>query len=294
VSRQVAILVNPTSGKGRGGRYAPVAAKVLQDAGLDVSPLAGRDASEALDLARQVVEERPAALVVVGGDGIVNLGLQAVAGTDVPLGIIPAGTGNDFARLLEIPRRQPERAAAIVASWNIRTVDAGRAAGRWFAGVLSSGFDSAVNERGNRMRWPKGRSRYNLAILAELGVFRPAPYRIVLDGSVVEREAMLVAVGNGVSYGGGMKVTPGAVLDDGEFAITVLKSISKLEFLRVFPRVYSGSHVEHPAVEVYSAKTIELAADGMTAYADGERFGTLPITAECVPGAWRVLAPPSR
>ena len=117
---------------------------------------------------------------------------------------------------------------------------------------------------------------------------------LALDGTIVEREAMLVAVGNGVSYGGGMKVTPGAVLDDGEFAITVLKSISKLEFLRVFPRVYSGSHVEHPAVEVYSAKTIELAADGMTAYADGERFGTLPITAECVPGAWRVLAPPSR
>ena len=115
-----------------------------------------------------------------------------------------------------------------------------------------------------------------------------------LDTERSQREAMLVAVGNGVSYGGGMKVTPGAVLDDGEFAITVLKSISKLEFLRVFPRVYSGSHVEHPAVEVYSAKTIELAADGMTAYADGERFGTLPITAECVPGAWRVLAPPSR
>jgi diacylglycerol kinase (ATP) len=293
VSRQVALLVNPTSGKGRGGRYAPIVAKALQDAGFHVSPLAGRDAREALDLARQAVAQHPDALVVIGGDGMVNLGLQAVAGTDVPLGLIPAGTGNDFARLLNIPRGQPEQAAAIVVDWNVRTVDAGRAAGRWFAGVLSSGFDSAVNERGNRMRWPKGRSRYNLAILAELGVFRPAPYRIVLDGTVVEREAMLVAVGNGVSYGGGMKVAPHARLDDGELAVTVLKSISKLEFLRVFPKVYSGRHVEHRAVEVYSAKTVELEADGMTAYADGERFGSLPITAECVPNAWRVLATPS-
>ena len=141
------------------------------------------------------------------------------------------------------------------------------------------------------MRWPKGRSRYNLAILAELRVFRPVPFTIVLDGTEHTAEAMLVAVGNGTSYGGGMKVTPGARVDDGLLEVTVLGRISKPEFLRVFPKVYKGTHVEHPAVTVHAAREVSLRAPDVVAYADGERVQPLPVDVTCVPGALQVLVP---
>jgi diacylglycerol kinase (ATP) len=219
------------------------------------------------------------------------MALQVVAGTATPLGIVPAGTGNDIARSLGLPLEDPVAAVDLLATAEPRAVDLGRALGRWFGGVLSSGFDSMVNERANRMSWPRGRSRYNVAIAAELRTFRPVPFVLELDGERWETEAMLVAVGNGVSYGGGMKVCPGAQMDDGLFDVTVLGPVSKVEFVRVFPQVYSGAHVNHPAVTVRRATTVSLAATGVTAYADGERVALLPVTCDVLPGALQVLAP---
>lgn len=291
MARTVALLVNPTSGMGRGARAATAALTRLRERGLSVNPMAGRDSAEAVAMAHQAVADGYDAIVAVGGDGMLHLVLQAVAGTSTPLGVIPAGSGNDFAMLLGLDPHRPETAAEVVARWNVRTVDAGRVGASWFAGVLSSGFDSAVNERANRMTWPKGRMRYNLAILAELRTFHALPFRLVLDGVPMEREAMLVAVGNGVSYGGGMRICPGAQIDDGLLAVTVLEKISKPEFLRVFPTVYKGRHIEHPAVSVHEARYVELEADGAIAYADGERIAALPVSAEVVPGALQVLSP---
>lgn len=291
MSRSVALLVNPTSGMGRGSREGAAALARLRERGVDVHPMAGRDGAQAAELARRAVADGYDALVAVGGDGMLHLALQAVAGTEVALGVVPSGSGNDFARLLGLEPHQPEAAADVIAAGDVRTIDAGRVGSTWFAGVLSSGFDSAVNERANRMRWPKGRMRYNVAIVAELGVFHAMPFRILLDDVPLETEAMLVAVGNGVSYGGGMRVCPGARIDDGLLAVTVLSKISKLEFLRVFPKVYDGTHVDHPAVTVHEARRVTLEAEHAIAYADGEPLQPLPVTVECVPGAVRVLAP---
>jgi len=291
VTREIALLVNPTSGKGRGARLCEPVAERLRAHGCRVDVVVGRDADEAFDQARNRVAKGVDALVAVGGDGLVNMALQVVAGTDTPLGIIPAGTGNDVARSLGLPLAHPDVAVDLLVASPARPVDAGRAAGRWFGGVLSSGFDSMVNERANRMTWPPGRSRYNVAILAELRTFRPVPFVLELDGARWETEAMLVAVGNGTSYGGGMQVCPGADMGDGLFDVTVLGPISKLEFVRVFPQVYSGRHVEHPAVTVRRARTVSLAAAGVTAYADGERVAVLPVTCDVVPGAVQMLAP---
>jgi diacylglycerol kinase (ATP) len=291
VPREIALLVNPTSGKGRGARLCEPVAQRLRGHGYDVDIVVGRDADEAFDQVRNRVAKGVDALVAVGGDGLVNMALQVVAGTRTPLGIVPAGTGNDIARSLGLPLDEPVAAVDLLATAEPRAVDVGRALGRWFGGVLSSGFDSMVNERANRMRWPRGRSRYNLAIAAELRTFRPVPFVLELDGERWETEAMLVAVGNGVSYGGGMKVCPGAVMDDGLFDVTVLGPISKLEFVRVFPQVYSGAHVDHPAVTVRRAKCVSLAATGVTAYADGERVAQLPVTCDVLPGALQMLAP---
>ncbi|MDT7572003.1 MAG: diacylglycerol kinase [Actinomycetota bacterium] len=290
MTRRIALLVNPTSGKGRGGRLLdPVAARLRAD-GTEVDVVVGRDADEAFDRLRDRVAAGVDGVVAVGGDGLVNLALQVVAGTELPLGVVPAGTGNDFARALGIPLDQPMQAADLVVRGGTTAVDLGRANGRWFGGVLGSGFDSMVNERANRMTWPTGRSRYNVAIVLELRTFRPVPYVLELDGEPWTTEAMLVAVGNSPSYGGGMKVCPDADLHDGLLDVTVLGPISKPEFLRVFPTVYKGTHVHHRAVTVRRARSVVLQSEGVTAYADGERVSVLPVRCEAVPSALHVFA----
>ncbi|MGZ4589644.1 MAG: diacylglycerol kinase [Actinomycetes bacterium] len=291
MTKEIALLVNPTSGKGRGARLAEPVACRLREAGAQVDVVVGRDADEAFDRVRDRVARGVDAVVAVGGDGLVHMALQVVAGTHLPLGVIPAGSGNDFARSLGLPLNDPVKAADHILSGQVRQVDLGRASGRWFGCVLSSGFDSMVNERANRMSWPNGRARYNLAILAELRTFRAVPFELVLDGERWETEAMLVAVGNGSSYGGGMRVCPDARLDDGLLDVTVLGKISKPEFVRIFPTVYKGTHVRHPAVTVRRARHVSLHAEGVTAYADGERVSVLPVSCEAVPRALHVLAP---
>jgi diacylglycerol kinase (ATP) len=291
VARRIALLVNPTSGRGRGARAGAIAAARLREHGLHVRELAGVDAAHAATLARRAVDDGHDAVVAVGGDGMMHIVLQTIAGTGTPLGLVPAGSGNDFARMLGLPAHDPRAAADVIAAGTTRTVDAARVGDRWYAGVLSSGFDSQVNERGNRMRWPRGRARYDIAILAELRVFRPLRYRMVLDGTPHDVEAMLIAVGNGSSYGGGMRICPDAEVDDGLLDVTVLSRIGKPTFIRVFPTVFAGTHVRHPAVRVHRVHTVRLEAAGVPAYADGERVGLLPVEVTCAPGALQVLVP---
>lgn len=289
--RDVALLVNPTAGRGRGARVGRVAGERLTAAGIAVRVLQGRDVREAADLAREAVADGAGALVVVGGDGMVHLGVQAVAGTSTPLGVVPAGTGNDLARALGLPLRDARGAAEVVVAGVRRHIDLGRSEGQWFAGVVAAGFDARVNDRVNRMRWPHGPRRYDLATLAELGVFRPISYRMDLDGETSEFEAMLVAVGNIPSYGGGLRITPDASLDDGAFDVVVVAPVSKATLVRVFPRVRRGTHLTHPAVSVRRARSVRLDAAGVTAYVDGERLGPLPRSFEVVPAAVEVFAP---
>ncbi|MFJ3703668.1 MULTISPECIES: diacylglycerol kinase [Streptomyces] len=296
MTSEITLFVNPTAGSGRGARAAQPAASALRDAGFSVRTVLGEDADDALRRAREAVAGGTGALVAVGGDGMMSLALQAVAGTSTPLGAVAVGTGNDFARALGLPIRDPAAAGRLAAealkAGTARPIDLGRVGERWFGSVLASGFDSRVNDRGNRMRWIGGRFKYDLAILAELAAFRPIPYRLELDGGpVTEIEATLIAVGNGTTYGGGMRICADAVMDDGLFDVTVVGDCSRATLLKVFPRVYRGTHLGHPAVTVHRVSSISLAAAGVTAYADGEPLGALPLTATCVPGAARVLAP---
>lgn len=295
MTSEITLFVNPTAGRGRGARAAQPAAAALRDAGFSVRTVLGSDAADALRRARAAVDGGTGALIAVGGDGLVSLALQAVAGTPTPLGVIAAGTGNDFARALGLPVRDPAAAGRLAARAlkddSPRAVDLGRVGGGWFGTVLASGFDSRVNDRGNRMRWPAGRFKYDLAMVAELAALKPVPYRMTLDdGTEREIEATLIAVGNGSSYGGGMRICAGAELDDGLFDVTVVGDCSRTELLKVFPTVYRGTHLRHPKVTVHRTARITLAAPGLTGYADGEALGPLPLTAECVPAAVRVLS----
>ncbi|MES9556278.1 MULTISPECIES: diacylglycerol kinase [unclassified Streptomyces] len=298
MTSEITLFVNPTAGRGRGAHAAQPAASALRDAGFSVRTVLGEDADDALRRARAAVAGGTGALIAVGGDGMMSLALQAVAGTMTPLGVVAVGTGNDFARALGLPIRDPAAAGRLAAEalkdGAVREIDLGRVGERWFGSVLASGFDSRVNDRGNRMRWVGGRFKYDLAILAELAAFKPIPYRIGLDGGPArEIEATLVAVGNGTTYGGGMRICADAVMDDGLFDVTIVGDCSRTTLIKVFPRVYKGTHLGHPKVTVHRVSSIELAAAGVTAYADGEQLGALPLTAHCVPGAVRVLVPGS-
>lgn len=300
MSRTLAALVNPSSGKGRSAKHAPIALDMMRNAGIEVLELVGSDAQDAVRIAREAVTQGVDGLIAVGGDGTVHLALQAIGTSGTPLGVIPLGTGDDNARSIGVPIKDVPAAVQVIIRGETRTMDLARAqtadgTQRYFLGVLSAGFDSNVNERANLMTWPSGQARYIRAILAELRTFKPVPYQVEFaqqiggETELIATNGMLVAVGNGTSYGGGMQICPSAVDDDGLLDITFLGEVGKPTFLRVFPTVFKGTHVEHPTVSTYRAASIRISAPDQVAYADGERIGPLPVEIEVLPAGLRVF-----
>ncbi|TWG08594.1 diacylglycerol kinase [Saccharopolyspora dendranthemae] len=287
----IALLVNPKSGQGRTAAVAVRALRHLRKSGVSTTVLVGKDEADSLALARRAVESGTDALVACGGDGIVNVALQAVAGTATPFGVIPSGTGNDHARMLGIPRHDPIAAARVLLNGAVRPIDLGRVGDRWFGTVFSGGFDALVSERTNQLTWPHGKLRYNLAMLVELAALRPLDYVLELDDQKLETSGVLVAVGNGQTYGGGMKICPEAVPDDGLLDVTVIGEARRDQLVRLLPTIYTGKHVERSQVTTYRARRVHVSTPGVVGYADGERFGPLPVTCECVPLAAHALVP---
>lgn len=293
VPRRIAYLSNPLSGSGDGHHGRDGVIRHLRASGAEVVDLVGHDAAESLALVRRVTAEGPdrvEAVVVSGGDGLVHLSVQALAGTDVALGIIPAGSGNDAARAFGIPLGDPIAAAEVVLRDRRQPVDLGRSGDRWFLTVLTSGFDALVTARGNALRWPRGGLRYTAAVALELPRFKPLRYTLSLDGAERTLEAMMVSVANTECFGGGMRIGLGGRHDDGLLDVIVIKPLSRLELVRFFPTVKTGEHVHHPAYERIQARAVTIAiTPPVTSYADGERFGEVPLTVECVAGALQVI-----
>ena len=282
-----AIVINPVSGSGRGAVLGREVAGYFASKKLSYCIITATSAqklrqnlSEYLDTNGNDCE----GVISVGGDGLAHLVLQLVVPRKVPFTVVAAGTGNDFLRALGWQLDGLTAQLDAVTSRKPTPVDLGLVDSEWFGAILSTGFDSIVNEKANTLRWPKGPMKYNLAIAMELPKFRPLGYRIEIDGQIIETEAMLIAIGNGSSYGGGMMVCPDADMSDGLFDVMVLRPVSKFEFLRVFPKVFTGQHIHHPQVDIYRAAKVSLTAEAV-AYADGERVGGLPVRAECMAGA---------
>jgi diacylglycerol kinase (ATP) len=295
--RTVVVAINPMASFGHRREVGPLVVERLRAAGHHVVAVDEANIELLRREAARAVADGADALVVVGGDGMANLGINIVAQSPTPLGIVPSGTGNDLADGLGIPLGDAEAATAhLLAALDRepRTIDAAVVRhgelSTWFGAVLSAGFDATVNERANHMTHPRGRSRYIVALLRELATLAPRPYRIVVDGETIETDAMLVSVANNRSLGGGMRIVPHASLDDGRLDLFIVRRMSRARFLRMFPKVFRGDHTELPEVVFRSFSSARIEADGVVAYADGERIGPLPVEVSVVPGALRVLA----
>ena len=284
------LAINPRSGRGQARKKALIAKKYFDALGIRASLVEGHSLD---DFRQQFIEQLDreiiTGVVALGGDGFIHEIIQHVVPRQIPLGVIPCGTGNDFARSIGVYRLSITEQINLIAHSDIRSIDLGRVDQRWFAAILSSGFDALVNERANQMQWPRGRMRYNIAMIEKIIALKAHSYQIRLDQESIDFEATLVTVANGPSYGGGMNICPDAKLNDGLFDVMVLGKVSRAELLRVFPKVYSGRHVGHPAVSFYRCKEIEIIGSGST-FADGEPISTLPLTATCVSNAMKVWA----
>lgn len=302
------LVVNPAAGRGRARRKLPAVLgelrRGLPHAGLRV--IEARDYAEArlwctlaVQNAKAPQEDRRSdALVVMGGDGMMHLGINASAGTAIPLGLIPAGSGNDFCRGIGLPR-QAEAAVGTIVEGSTQRIDltevrgrlAGGAERRWVGSIVSTGFDGRVNQRANALAWPIGGLSYAYAALAELRSFEPLTYRLQIDGHPREESAMFVAVGNAGLFGGGMRGCPNADVTDGELDLTIVHPVSRATLLRLLPAMYSGAFVRDPAVELIRAREVVVDGDGLYGMADGEDLGPVPLHLRAVPDVLAVYAP---
>lgn len=295
---RVALLVNPAAGGGRAAAVADRAVYRFRERGAGVVVLTGGSAEESRALAARAVAD-PAidALVVCGGDGMISLAVQEQAGSGTPLGIVPAGTGNDLAREYGIPLGSPEAAVDVVMAGRTERSDLGRATTddgdvRFFASVLCAGFDSAVNRRVNEMRFVRGSLRYVVASALTYPGYRARRFRLTFDGhDVVEQEIVLSAYAITRSYGGNMLIAPGADRADGLLDVCYLGNVSKLRGAWHFRRVFSGTHVGVEGVVTRRCRTVRIEADGVEAFADGDLVAPLPVTLDVLAGAGLFLVP---
>jgi diacylglycerol kinase (ATP) len=294
---RLGVIINPSSARGKGAARGDLVLSTLVERGQEFINLSGNSIDEANANARHAINDGLIdGLVVVGGDGIAHLGVNIACDTGISLGLIAAGTGNDLARSIGMPEGDVVAGthAVLAKLGSPRKVDAIKAHSStgefWFFGTASAGFDALCNQRANEMTWPKGPRRYDIAMVLELAKFKPIHYEATIDGVHRSFDAMLCAVANGPAFGGGMLIAPDAKIDDGYLDLFVVHAMSRLELLKVFPKVYTGGHVSHPAVEFVRAKSVKLSSGNMPLYSDGEARGHSPLTATVMPGVLSVFA----
>ncbi|MDQ2939438.1 MAG: diacylglycerol kinase family lipid kinase [Actinomycetota bacterium] len=290
--RPLAVLVNPSSGGGRTKTLLPRFADQLDKRHLVFRVERTRSAEHAVDLALQAADagELP---VVMSGDGLVGIVGGALAGGDVPLGILPAGRGNDLARVLDIPS-EPAEAVSVIGSWHARTIDVGEANGKRFLGIASAGFDSECNRIANESKLIRGRLVYAYSVPRALAAWKPARFTLRIGEENMRFTGWSVAAANSRAFGGGMFIAPNASLDDGEFDVVMIGETGKLRYLSNLPKVFKGTHVDNEEVRVLRAARLELSASRPFAvYADGEHLTDLPASLRVLPRALSVVAPPA-
>lgn len=287
----IALLVNPSAGGGLAARVLPRVQGILRDAGMAVRTVQTRDMSHARDLAGTAARAGDT-VITLGGDGLAGCAAGALREVpDAVLGILPGGRGNDIARYLGIPG-DSALAAAALASGVVRTMDLGDVGGRTFVGVASTGFDAVANRIANAAPRVLGRGVYAYGAIGALARWKPEQFSLELDGRPLDYSGYSVAVANTGMYGGGMRIAPGAAIDDGLLDVITIADMPRARYLRLLPTVFTGAHVERPEVNVHRAREVRISCERSTAmYADGDPIGRLPVTIRAVPAAVRVILP---
>ena len=295
---RIGIVVNPVAGGSRGAQVGAEVLSLLSKTEHAITDLSGATLSESRSKIESALADKTVdALVFVGGDGIAHLGTNLCAGKNILMAIIPAGTGNDAAVMLGMPLTNTAEAVRLVLEGlsSPKKIDAIRVShgGKvtWALGSASAGFDALAAARANAISWPKGPMRYYVAMLLELAKFKPIKYQSIVDGTPRDFEAMLCVVSNTGIYGGGMLVVPGASVTDAKLDVLLVKKMSRVKFVTIFPRVYKGTHITDKDVEIFKASKISITASGMPIYSDGEYVGQAPFEAEVVPGALSIIGP---
>jgi YegS/Rv2252/BmrU family lipid kinase len=287
----LALLVNPHSAHGRALKLLPRVERALDERRVEFRVERTRDLGHGVEAALSAADagEVP---VVLSGDGLIGAIGGALAGHEMPLGILPGGRGNDLARVLGIPE-EPEAAVATVAAGRTRRIDVGEANGRRFLGIASIGFDSEANKRANETRWLRGNLVYAYAGVRTMFGWKAGRFAIRIGDEQRRFSGYSISVANSRAFGGGMFIAPDADLEDGEFDVVVVGEVSKLRFLVNLPKVFKGTHVEEDEVRVFRAPRLELdASRPFPVYADGEHLTDLPVALRLLPRALSVLAPP--
>lgn len=290
MSRRFVLLVNPSAGRGRALELLPAAVAELERLGAPHRVVETRSIEHASSQASAAAEagETVAAL---GGDGLLRPLAAALRGTGSALAILPAGRGNDFARVLAIPS-DPASAARLAVEGRERLIDMAVVDGTPYLGIASFGFDSEANRIANQARVVRGNLVYLYAALRALASWRPARFTVVVDGERHELTGYTVAIANSRAYGGGMLIAPHAELDDGQLDVLMIGRVSKLRFVRSFGKVFKGAHIDEPSVHTFRGSVVEVAADRpFEIYADGDPVGALPATVSIEPRCLRVIVP---
>jgi diacylglycerol kinase (ATP) len=278
----VCVIANPAAGKGQASAVADQVVAAAIAAGHDVTLVNPSSAAGTTAALHHAVASGVHRVIVLGGDGVVHLAVNVLAQTGVELGIIPVGTGNDSVRALGLPLDVPGAIAAALGPAHPR--DGLRTDHGWGLSVATVGFSVEVNIRAASYRFPKGGARYQRATIAELPGLRTLPLTVTVDGVIHDAPTTLLAVGNGAYFGGSMQICPTAEMTDGLLDVTISGPVSRLELLRVFPRVFKGTHVDHRAVTTLRGRVVVVSGDA-DIWADGERLGPLPVTLEAIPNA---------
>ena len=299
--RRIVVAINPQAAFGKHAQLGDTVTRRLEADGFTFHAVRGRDFEDARTQLAATLRSGDA-LLVVGGDGMVSMAVNLVAETDIPFAVMPGGTGNDFARGLGLPVNNLDACLDAVVSGlrskpfaidlaRVRNVLEGEGErGVFYACVLSAGFDAFVNERANRMRRPRGRSRYTWAILFELIGLKARRYELTVDGETRIEHAVLISVANNRNMGGGMIITPEASIMDGLLDVFIVRPVSRLRLIRLLPRVFKGEHISEPEVHIERARRVRIDSPGIVGYADGERLSSLPLEVEVVPGAALLLS----
>ncbi len=293
--KPLGVIINPAANRGRGNMVGEQALASFVELGIPTRNLSATSAQAAKDLAIAARDEL-SGIVAIGGDGTSQLGVNIAMETSLPLGLVPAGSGNDQVRELGIALNDPSGAAYNIAEGirKPRKVDVmwveTSYRSFWSFGSISAGFDALCAERANGLKWPKGPNSYVAAMLLELPKFKPIQYRLVADGVERKFKAMLCGVANVKNFGGGMRISPKSEMSDGQLEVFILHEVSRPKLLKIFPTVYKGEHIKFKEVEIFKAKEIRIENDGFPMTCDGEIIGPAPFSVKIHPGGLSLLS----